>query len=128
MWSKLIVDGSNDLAGEVVIIRIKTKKKSIFQKAFQMCVAFENILDDLIRETVFRYIEDDLYDNLVEIAKNINILEIKFLFVGPNFPKSSKDFKNIYAYAFGMVIDGKDIPKEKAQKLLNDVGLDWAFD
>ncbi|MCH5180221.1 MAG: hypothetical protein J1F32_03285 [Erysipelotrichales bacterium] len=128
MLIKRSIDDGKEYAGEVVVINIKTIKKSFFRKRFQLYIACLDILDEEIREQIFRYIEEDLYDNLIEIAKKNDSLEVKFLFVGPMFINSPKDFTRIFAYAFGLKINNKNVQKYKARKMLSAVGLDWVFD
>lgn len=128
MWKKRSINNGKEYAGEVVVVNIKTIKKSFHRKKYQMYIACMDILHEFIRDKIFQYVEEDLYDNLIEIAKNNDSVEVKFLFVGPIFPNSPKDFKRIYAYAFGLRINNKGIQKYKARKILNEVGLDWVFD
>lgn len=128
MWRKRSINDGKEYAGEVVVINIKRIKKYFHRKKYQMYIACRDILHDFIRESIFRYVEEDLYENLIEIAKNHDSLEVKFLFVGPLFPNSSKEFTRTYAYAFGLRIDNKGIQKYKARRMLSDVGLDWVFD
>ncbi|MCH5171954.1 MAG: hypothetical protein J1F31_03940 [Erysipelotrichales bacterium] len=128
MWKKRSINDGKEYAGEVVIINIKTIKKTFGRKKYQMYVACLDILHDFVRDQIFRYIEEYLYDNLIEIAKTSNNIEVKFLFVGPLFPNSSKEFTRTFAYAIGLRINNKGIQKYKARKILNSVGLDWMFD
>lgn len=128
MLIKRSIEDGKEYAGEVVVINIKTIKRFFFRKKYQMYIACLDILDEEIREHIFRYIEEDLYDNLIEIAKNNDSLEVKFIFVGPMFINSPKDYTHIFAYAFGLRINNKNVQKYKAKKLLSNVGLDWVFD
>ena len=53
--------------------------------------------------------------------------EIKFRFVGPIFKGNTGFFNHTEAYACGMKIDNVLIPKAKAKRILNCMGIDWVF-
>lgn len=128
MWKRRSIKEETNYAGEVVVVHLKTIKQSFFRKKYQMYVACQDILDEFTRMNIFRYIEEDIYDNMLKLIKDNESVEIKFLFVGPIFKNSSKDFTRTFAYAFGLRINDKAVQKYKAKKMLSDVCIDWVFD
>lgn len=118
----------DDFKGEVVVIHISTIKKRFFGKKFKMYIACLEILNDITRDLLFRYIDENLYENLTRIAKDYRSITVKFLFVGEIFKNSPKEYVKTYPYAFEMLINNKKISKTKGKQLLNSVGLDWQFD
>lgn len=119
---------NEEYQGEVVVIHISTFKRHFFRKKFKMYIACREILNDITRDLLFRYIDMYMYENLTKIAKDYHSITVKFLFVGRIFKNSPKEYINTCPYAFEMLIDNKKISKAKGKNLLESVGLDWQFD
>ncbi len=119
-----VLDG--EIIGEIIVLRIKRIKKGLFNH-YVFNIATDHICDNYVLNEIFTHLEAYHMDHFKRVLKNHDTLEIKFRFVGPIFKGNTGFFNHTEAYACGMKIDNVLVPKAKAKRILNCMGIDWVF-